>query len=93
MNDFSRSDLEKWLTNPVTKALISDMKERRTVYVDELSTKPFNNSESIAHGNKLQGMVENVDFFLAFPTLILQDILEEEQNKQNKEEEGHGERG
>jgi hypothetical protein len=84
---FSRSDLEKWLTNPITKALISDMQERRAHYIKELAERPFTTPKSIAYGNKLQGMVENVDFFLAFPTLILQDILEEELKK--NEEEGN----
>lgn len=90
MIDFNESDLEKWLTNPVTKALMSDMKERRDTYVEKLSTKPFVSPRSIAEGNKMQGMVENIDFFLAFPTLILLDIQEEaaKTKQDDKKEEG-----
>jgi hypothetical protein len=88
--DFSESDLEKWLVSPITKALLSDLKERKENCQDKLSVKPFASPRSIAEGNKMQGMIENIDFCLAFPTLILLDIQEEaEKTKQeDKKEEG-----
>lgn len=89
MIDFTESDLEKWLTSPITKALISDLKERKENCQDKLSTKPFATPKSIAEGNKMQGMIENIDFCLAFPTLILLDIQEEAAKQKDKKEEGN----
>jgi hypothetical protein len=83
---FGRDELNKWLNSPVTKALMDDITERRAFWISELATNPISTQESVAYANKLQGMIENADFIFVFPTLLLADIQDEENNKQSKKE-------
>ena len=83
----SKNELETWLRSSVTKALMDDMKERiddsRKILSGNLLTTP----KKVAEANKQIGIIENAEYILVFPSLLLNDIITEQERQNRKEKE------
>lgn len=83
----SKSELETWLKNSVTKALMDDMKERIEDSTKILSGNLLTTPKKIAEANKQIGIIENAEYILVFPSLLLNDIIIEQERQNRKEKE------
>lgn len=86
--DLYKSDLEGMLNNPTYRTLVDDLKERRADHVKALSETLLEGPKEVAQGNKLVGMIEEIDFILEFPALILAEIVAREQEAKEGKDDG-----
>ena len=83
----SKNELETWLRSSVTKALMDDMKERTEDSTKILSGNLLTTPKKIAEANKQIGIIENAEYILVFPSLLLNDIIIEQERQDRKEKE------
>ena len=83
----SKNELETWLRSSVTKALMDDMKERIEDSTKILSGNLLTTPKKIAEANKQIGIIENAEYILVFPSLLLNDIITEQERQNRKEKE------
>lgn len=83
----SKNELETWLRSSVTKALMDDMKERIEDSTKILSGNLLTTPKKVAEANKQIGIIENAEYILVFPSLLLNDIIIEQERQNRKEKE------
>lgn len=83
----SKNELETWLRSSVTKALMDDMKERIEDSTKILSGNLLTTPKKVAEANKQIGIIENAEYILVFPSLLLNDIITEQERQNRKEKE------
>lgn len=83
----SKGELETWLRSSVTKALMDDMKERIEDSTKILSGNLLTTPKKVAEANKQIGIIENAEYILVFPSLLLNDIIIEQERQNRKEKE------
>lgn len=83
----SKSELESWLRHPVTRVLMDDIKEREEDSKKISTSTLLVSQKEVAEVNKQIGILENIAYILAFPTLLLNDIITEQERNEGKETE------
>lgn len=89
MEELYRSDLENLLSNAAYRAFREDLVERRSGHLKILSETLLTTPRKVAKANKMIGQIEEIDFMLVFPELVLAEIEDRELKlKREKEKEG-----